>query len=307
MPKAIWPIPVAPRWVVDILSAHAGRRMVVTSRQRDEATSIPLTVLLSRDPLLADHIMTVVARVSVPVGKDFCCILPGHKERHPSASWRIAEDGRVLYRDWHGRGDHEWYGLAEVWHSVVTNEAPRHLNPYEAARALEALAHNAGRLVLNTERLLQAVRDALRGMWRESETTGEHICDYVVSDRGVQGNVEKVWGALEPLFLSRAREGHASILASVRYVSNPTGLSISQSNRACNLLCVLGIMRKVGTGIRGDAYELCLVEADEVRRRWDALGRPTMDRFNQRLVAECLGSNVAAAVFRRPGGVNRGS
>ena len=56
-----------------------------------------------------------------------------------------------------------------------------------------------------------------------------------------------------------------------------------------------------------DAYELCLVEADEVRRRWDALGRPTMDRFNQRLVAECLGSNVAAAVFRRPGGVNRGS
>ncbi|MDD5453444.1 MAG: bifunctional DNA primase/polymerase [Candidatus Bipolaricaulis sp.] len=301
VPKAIWPIPTAPQWVLDLLSAHAGRRVVVPSRQRDKATSLPLSVLLSRDPLLAEHIMTVAGRGAVPIGKDFRCILHGHNERHPSASWRIAEDGRVLYRDWHGRGDHEWYGLAEVWHSITTSEAPRHLNPYEAARALEALAHDAGRLNLHTEGLLQRARGALQDLWGKPETTGEHICDYVVSDDGVGRTVWRVWREAEAMFLSRAREGHASILASARYVSGLTGLSIPQSNRSCNLLCVLGLMRKVGTGKRGDAFELCLVEKEEVRRRWDVLGHPSLDQLNRELVVERLCPEVATAVFRRGG------
>src|SRR5262249_51223089 len=39
--------------------------------------------------------------ITVPEGQKFCCVLPGHAERHPSANLWRGEDGLVVYRDLH--------------------------------------------------------------------------------------------------------------------------------------------------------------------------------------------------------------
>jgi len=104
---------------------------------------------------------------------------------------------------------------------------------------------------------------------------------------------------MEQLFLSRAMTGRASALASARYVANLAGLSPPMANRACNLLCVLGLMRKVGNRKKGDVFELCRVDFGEVQRRWELLGRPSLSGFNRNLVVARLGEEVANEVFRR--------
>jgi len=65
------------------------------------------------------------------------------------------------------------------------------------------------------------------------------------------------------------------------------------------MLCVLGLMHKVGNRKKGDVFELCRVDSSEVRRRWELLGRPSLSEFNRNLVAARLGEEVASGVFRR--------
>ena len=66
------------------------------------------------------------------IGKAFRCILPGHSERHPSASLYRRRDGLVVYRDWHAPDGEQWYYLAEVYASQAYGRALK-LNAPELA------------------------------------------------------------------------------------------------------------------------------------------------------------------------------
>lgn len=305
--KAVWPIPMAPEWVLRALRSEAGQSLPEPPPAHPHSSPQPLVALLAQDLRLADYIMRHVGRNPVPPGKLFLCILPGHEERHPSASWWVAQDGRVLYRDWHMRDGREWYGLAEVWRAVTTGEHPRHLDPCTAVQTLVSLAHRAKRLVPLTRELIAEGRTALNRLLEEtteSRINGNEssIDDSVVSQRHPKptpSTILKVWRVMEQLFLSRARTGRASALASARYVANLAGVSPPMANRACNLFCVLGLMRKVGNRKKGDVFELCQVDFGEVRRRWELLGRPSLSGFNRDLVVARLGEEAASRVFRR--------
>ena len=50
-------------------------------------------------------------------GQAFACVLPGHKDLHPSASLYRRSDGLFVYHDWHCKGQKEFYYLAEVYAS----------------------------------------------------------------------------------------------------------------------------------------------------------------------------------------------
>lgn len=73
---------------------------------------------------------------SLPIGKHFCCIIPGHEEKHPSASLWRDRTGAVVYRDWHQRDGAEWYTLAEVYA----------LQAYDAVNELRTANGNIRRL-----------------------------------------------------------------------------------------------------------------------------------------------------------------
>jgi hypothetical protein len=78
--------------------------------------------------------------------RNFCCVLPGHEERRPSASlYRDPQTGVYKYRDWHRRDRRNWYSLAEVYAAQVSGQV-RALSPPEASRWYDRLFHAAGLL-----------------------------------------------------------------------------------------------------------------------------------------------------------------
>ncbi|HEY8394948.1 MAG TPA: bifunctional DNA primase/polymerase, partial [Thermaerobacter sp.] len=70
---------------------------------------------LQRHPTFIEGALRVLGLDGVRIGQVFKCVLPGHDERRPSASLYQLEDGAVVYRDWHGRGECELLTLAEVF------------------------------------------------------------------------------------------------------------------------------------------------------------------------------------------------
>ena len=63
------------------------------------------------------ELLGIGSRFVTDSGQAFPCVLPGHEERHPSASLFRRDDGLFVYHDWHCKGDKEFYYLAEVYAS----------------------------------------------------------------------------------------------------------------------------------------------------------------------------------------------
>lgn len=66
------------------------------------------------------------------IGSGFRCVLPGHEEKHPSASLYRRADGIVVYRDWHSPVKDQWYYLPEVRASQAYRRATK-LESFELA------------------------------------------------------------------------------------------------------------------------------------------------------------------------------
>ena len=55
-------------------------------------------------------------------GQSFLCILPGHRERTPSATWFQTNSGHYIYHDWHVRSGHAYYPVPDVFAALVTGK-----------------------------------------------------------------------------------------------------------------------------------------------------------------------------------------
>jgi len=79
---------------------------------------------LQASPAFVEGALRLLGLGDVKMGRKFCCILPGHEERHPSASIGQQADGAVVYRDWHApkRGGPQWWTLGEVFAAKVTGQ-----------------------------------------------------------------------------------------------------------------------------------------------------------------------------------------
>lgn len=95
--------------------------------------------------------------------------------------------------------------------------------------------------------------------------------------------------------------GFGEVKLAGRWLSKRARVPLDMANRAVNLLCALGILSKVpGTGgMRGDRFIFGDADISEVERRWKALGKPSLRRFNRTLVIERLGEDIANSLFRR--------
>lgn len=115
-----------------------------------------------------------------------------------------------------------------------------------------------------------------------------------------------VWEWLYRRFESNAARGLVTALAPVVTIAADTGVPWPSVTRSVNGLAALGIVRKVAFGRTGRAQELILLatDPDEVRARWEALGRPSLAHVTEKLVRERLGEDTAASIFR-PAAVDR--
>ena len=85
-----------------------------------------------------DFVIAVCEVLGIPVyspeeiGKAFRCVLPGHTDRHPSASLFRRSDGLIAYHDWHGACGQEWLDLAEVRASLAYGSTVKLRGPEKA-------------------------------------------------------------------------------------------------------------------------------------------------------------------------------
>ncbi|NIM04098.1 MAG: hypothetical protein GTN65_00385 [Armatimonadetes bacterium] len=80
-------------------------------------------------------------RAIIEIGNGFCCVLPGHDERRPSAALYRGDNGLILYACWHGRSGTgpDWYFPAEVLASQAYGKAVKLNRPELAAWTLRQL------------------------------------------------------------------------------------------------------------------------------------------------------------------------
>jgi hypothetical protein len=58
-------------------------------------------------------------------GQPFLCILPGHGESHPSATWFKTTSGHFIYHDWHVKSGEAFWPLPDVFAALVTGQLKR--------------------------------------------------------------------------------------------------------------------------------------------------------------------------------------
>jgi len=265
---------------------------------------------------LARYLLVSAGREPVPLGKEFRCILPGHEEKRPSAAfWRMPDD-RICYHDFHHEkyGIPEWLPLGVVYHALKTGEVVL-LPPHETARALAELALNAGvvtplaqqvssTLDCNTELLVELeiisgnALEVMKCMLKPKQL--EHLLE-IYFQLFKLPSLDRVWVVFGWEAALSAQSGFREVKASVRYIAERAKVDKWIANRSLNLFAVLGLVAKVPHtgGHKGDRFTVLEADANEVKKRWDALGHPSLERFNRALVARCLGGRVARAVFRR--------
>lgn len=255
---------------------------------------------LARMEEVVDGLMRLADRQPVRLGKAFKCILPGHEERKPSGSFFRARDGHILYGDFHQRDGEATYTLGEVYHALVTGKVEK-LRPVDKGRWLAGLALKLGfttELVEEQKAKLAKITSSLN---KNLYTPKEGVYSSSCSPKGDCEVFKKVLQVVEEEALLSAMSGFEEIKLSARFLARRARVKLELGNKAINLFCVLGVLEKVpgSGGIKGDRFKLCEVNAEEVMRRWEALGKPSLRQFNRSLVVEKLGEEIAAKVFRR--------
>ncbi|MGI6286266.1 hypothetical protein SEF58_10685 [Neomoorella humiferrea] len=274
---------------------------------------LPDNVNIATVPEIALGLAKLAGRRVSKIGQAFRCILPGHEERRPSASFCVTEDKRILYHDFHQRDGEEWYTLGEVYHAIVSGEVKK-LRPVDSARWLARLAMQLGfesSMTARTKANLSLLSNILGNL---KLTKGDIY--FILGCRIASGDMQepsnsntwpgfgRVWKVVCEEFLIHAMSGLEEVALSKRFVARRAGVSGEQANRILNLLCVLGLLEKTPVvkhegKLYSDRFRLCTPNQEEVQRRWVSLGKPSLREFNRELVAGRLGEDVAANVFRR--------
>ena len=276
-------------------------------------------------PEVAFGLAALAGRRVNRIGQAFRCILPGHRERRPSAAFCYGDNGTIVYHDLHHakHGTPEILTLGEAYAAVVTGEI-RKLRPVDGSRWLCRLALRVGfrnQKAAFAEERLKALTPILHSIHGGSKKRAPQKAGAIYSPVGCKANapvgckarkdeasrdsvLEKVWQVFCEEAMLSAMAGFEEVKLSKRFLAERAGIPGDMANRAINLLAVLGFIEKVpgSGGERGDRFILGAVSEEEARRRLNALfpgGKVDLRALNRRLVAAKLGEELAARVFRR--------
>lgn len=302
----------------------------VQQRQAKARTPRQATAWLASQERLCDYLMQLAGRQPVRIGASFRCILPRHEEKHPSANFVRGEGGVIFYHDWHQRQGQEWYTLGEVFAALVSGQVKK-LRPVENARWLALLGLQAGVLTSQaasrrkhleelTFTFVKFLKEAFKLESIASNfdlSQGTFILPVVCKNLGTTDQSKgrrnqpsthevllRVWRVVCFEALLSAQAGFGEVKLSARFLAKEAGLPLDAANRGLNLVAALGLISKTpgSGGRRGDRIVFNSPSFEEAWQRWLILGRPSLRQFQASLVAERLGPEVAAAIFRRAAG-----
>lgn len=131
------------RRALDERERAANAAPVVTTTCSDAHTEL---TGLFRDEATVARMLPLLG-IEAPVGRAFCCVLPGHEERHPSAS---VHPETFRYVDFHRRDGRAAYTLQEVYASRRYGTVQRYRAGSQAIALWAArLAYDAGVLAMD--------------------------------------------------------------------------------------------------------------------------------------------------------------
>jgi hypothetical protein len=178
-PNLAEPIPLAPTWILGLIrgdyspapvlplrlagaerEAAAGgvasisyrilATLVAPSRKANRSPRVAAYVALLERPDIAAGFMHLCGREGVQIGKAFCCVLPEHIDRHPSAALYKPPGKPFALHDFHATTqDMEWWPLPDVLAAVRTRQLRKLSSGERAVWLLRGLAE-LGRVTLPT-------------------------------------------------------------------------------------------------------------------------------------------------------------
>ncbi|SHF64896.1 hypothetical protein SAMN02745218_02790 [Desulfofundulus australicus DSM 11792] len=266
------------------------------------------------------------------LGKAFCC--PIHKEKNPSANFIYDSNGFIAFHDWHCTKyglDSEFYTLPELYCALKNKSEITKLDPQKHAEQAKELAFLLGYRNSVMQEVLQKWLDATKVLYKAGllSTDFKQIIDKLINtvytvdtifktlihheERKLwmqilcgfwQNLFDRVWVICLKKFFCEAFDKLDIAAMSNRWLARQAKVRSETANKALNLLCVLGILEKCeivmyGNKLAADRFKLCSIDSDLVLKRYQALGKPSLKKFNRNLVAEKLGEDIADAVFRR--------
>jgi|GEM_PF-2663809 len=252
------------------------------------------------------------------LGQAFRC--PIHNERRPSASFYKADNGVVVFHDFHASShglEEEFYLLPELYHALKSGGELRKLNERQLASCGKELAFLLGYRNSLVEKTLKQWSESTRILLKLGVVTNLIFIRLVTTPTpkdwlkalNLNGlsDFERVWVMCFWCSIQDAMDGKAVTVMSKRFLGDKAGVKYWAVNRALNLLCSLGFLQKGEVVKRGkkraaDRYQLAKPDEDKVQRRFNALfpsGKADLRKFKASLVAAKLGPEVAAKVFRR--------
>lgn len=222
------------------------------------------------------------------VGAPFCCVLPGHRERRPSASLYQCENGVIVYHDWHASK------FADTNEKVL-----------EFLTLSEVYAASVSGVV---RELPSAHQQAAWGMrfLMEAGFIGAPDVDAPLLPEGFPGEARQVFeGFIKLAQVRRLANLDDAAQFSERFAASWCAVSPSVACKATNLLVAVGALKKHELPATGNhqvltgTFSFGTATTEEMAAVYDVLGRPSVTQFNKQLVRERLGDEAAQAIFRR--------
>jgi len=222
----------APEWLLN--AVKRARRVQVIEKQQARRRVQPVIVPNASAPLrrltsddlrrwasnekAALEMVRVMGIEISKIGEGFRCILPGHKDNHPSASLYQLENGAIAYRDWHRKSEQVWLPLATVRAALAYGEV-KQLNKGE-------LAVWQTRLLIEADLIAPALVTLLPLPAGESETVREVY-------KGFRYLLACKW----------LREPNSPTAFTYRFAAAWCGVGVNQAGEAIKRLLALRIIK----------------------------------------------------------------
>jgi hypothetical protein len=100
---------------------------ITTTLSSDDYMDFKPSDVETHDDECASHVCGLVRLdvASLQGNWPFLCVLPGHRESTPSATWFKTTSGHYIYHDWHVRSGEEFWPVPDVFAALVTGTLKR--------------------------------------------------------------------------------------------------------------------------------------------------------------------------------------
>jgi hypothetical protein len=173
-------------------------------------------------------------------GKSSKFLCPLHPEKAPSAALYRGQRGHIVYMDFHARDGKKYYQIEEVYLIYLIKIGKASAGPICYERAWKYILE----LVREFEHWTPEAK-RVKKFYGEIRQEVSAIINYILPNSDA-GKFMTILDTVMDTGILEARIGRSFFIASTRFIANKTGIKPYTVNRSINLVCCLGLIKKIG-------------------------------------------------------------